>query len=78
MGAIASSLFTHLVLDIIVVLHIVPQLIGQSVDAYVVSAHSSITELGDRNRQDCRKSTNPQFRQWLSSYDPPAASPRAR
>ena len=67
MGAIASSLFTLLVLVIIVVLHIVPQFIGQSVDAYVVSAHSSTTEFSDRNQRDCRKSTNPQFRQRLSS-----------
>ena len=77
MRAIAFRLDTLWVFYIVVVvLHIVPQFIGQPVDAYVVSAHTLATDLGDRNRQDCSKSTNPHF--WLSYWDLPAASQRAR
>ena len=78
MGAIALSLYTLWVFVIVEVRHIVPQFIGQPVDAYVVLAHALAIELGDRNRQDCSKSTNPHFCFSSTSQDLPAASQRAR
>ena len=78
MRAIAFSLDTLWVFYVVVaVRHFVPQFIGQPVDAYVELAHALATQISDRNRQDCSKSTNPHF--CLSSFqDLPAASQRAR